>query len=59
MLDIFILSTLNIKEMGFESQSLKREFYNLFTFDYCIYYYAPIKMAECVNQIYSLLAIFI
>ena len=51
MLNVFILSTLNIKEMGFESQSLKREFYNLFTFDYCIYYYAPIKMAECVNQI--------
>ena len=34
MLNVFILSTLNIKEMGFESQSLKREFYNLFTFDY-------------------------
>lgn len=42
MLDIyFFLSTLNIKEMEFESQSLKRKFfYNLFTFDY--YHYAPI-----------------
>ena len=40
MLDIFILSTLNIKDMEFESQSFKRKFYNLFTFYY--YHYAPI-----------------
>ena len=56
MLDIyFFLSTLNIKEMEFESQSLKRKFFTIY-----LHLITTImlqsKMVECDKQIDSLLS---